>query len=107
MKRIALLALSIATMFAAPALAIDLHEARAQGSVGEKSDGYIAVLKPGGGVDALVSEVNAKRSQEYSRISQSNGQSISVVATLAAAQIVKNLPAGSKYQSGDGSWQTK
>jgi uncharacterized protein len=93
-------------LLALPALALDLHEARSSGLVGEKADGYVAALKPSADVTALVSDVNAKRRQEYARISKQNGQPVDVVAKLAAAQIIENLDPGSKYQAADGSWKT-
>ena len=106
MKKL-IIAMALGCLLASPALALDLHAARAQGSLGEQADGYVAVLKPGSDVQALAADVNAKRKQEYARISKSNGQSASVVGTLAAQQIAGTLAAGSKYQSADGSWKTK
>ena len=95
------------TLFALPALALDLASARADGSVGEKSDGYVTALKSSGDVNALVADVNAKRKAEYERISKENGQPVDVVAKLAAAQIVGKLSSGAKYQDGSGNWKTK
>ena len=87
-----------------PAFALDLQHARAAGSVGETSSGYIAAIKKTPEVEALVAEVNAKRKQEYVKISQSNGQFVDVVARVAAEQIINNLEAGSLYQAADGTW---
>ena len=105
MKRIFLtLALSL---LALPALALDLHAARSANMVGEKQDGYVAALKPTPDVATLVSEVNGKRKDEYTRISQQNGQSVAVVAKLAAAQIIQGLEPGNSYQADDGSWKNR
>ncbi|NDF12412.1 MAG: DUF1318 domain-containing protein [Proteobacteria bacterium] len=106
MKRILALAILLTT-FAFPAFALDLHTARSSGLVGEKSDGYAAVIGNSSDAQALVNEVNGKRQQEYARISKQNGQPVDVVAKLAAVEIIKNLPAGSKYQGSDGSWKTR
>lgn len=95
------------SFLAFPAYALDLQQARAQGLVGEQADGYAATLKPGAEVQALVAEVNARRRQEYERISKENGQPVDVVAKLAAVQIIQNLPAGSMYQSPGGGWVKK
>lgn len=92
---------------ASPAFALDLHQARASGMVGEKLDGYAAPLKTTSEVTALVNEVNAKRKQEYARISKENGQPVDVVAKLAAAQIISGLEPGNAYQGSDGSWKTR
>lgn len=92
---------------AAPAFAMDLQSARANGSVGETPQGYIAAVKPSAEVNALVAEVNAKRRQEYNRISAANGQSVAVVGTIAAEQIINNLAPGSLYQAADGIWKKR
>jgi len=94
-------------LLAFPAFALDLHEARSAGQVGEKADGYAAALKSSPEVTALVADVNAKRKQEYTRISKENGQPADVVAKLAAVQIIQNLDPGSKYQDESGSWKTR
>jgi uncharacterized protein len=94
-SRTALFAVML-SFFALPALALDLAEARLQGSLGEKPDGYVTTLKA----------VNTRRQQEYRRISSENGQTLDVVAKLASAQIIAKLPQGAMYQSG-GNWVKK
>ncbi len=105
-KQMALIAL-LGMLIAAPALALDLHGARGSGQVGERLDGYAAALAATPDVQSLVAEVNAKRRQEYARISKQNGQPVDVVAKLAAQQIINQLPAGSAYQAPDGSWKKR
>ena len=90
-----------------PAYALDLQQARAAGLVGEQLNGYVAVVKPAPEVETLVESVNAKRRQEYLRISRENNQSVDVVAKLAAEQIINNLDAGSLYKGSDGSWKKR
>jgi len=97
----------LCALVALPAFALELHQARSSGMVGEKLDGYVTALKPSPEVTALVADVNAKRSQEYARISKENGQPIDVVAKLAAEQIIIKLEPGSPYQGTDGSWKTR
>ncbi len=89
------------------AFAMTLEEARGAGAVGEKLDGYVAVVKDSPEAQALAGEVNAKRKQEYARISQANGQKADVVAKLAAQQIFGKLPSGALYQGSDGGWKKK
>jgi uncharacterized protein len=98
---------ALTLLAAAPAFALDLHAARDAGIIGEKNDGYVAVLKKSAEADALAAEVNAKRKAEYARISKENKQSADVVAKLAAQQIVEGLNAGDPYQAADGSWKTR
>lgn len=94
-------------LFSAPAFAIDLSGARSQGLVGETQAGYVARINGGAEVAELVSEVNLKRRAEYERISAENGQSIDVVAKIAAGEIINNLPQGAKYKDNKGKWATK
>lgn len=92
---------------AMPAMALELHDARAQGLVGEQADGYATALKPSAEVNALVGQINAKRKAEYTRISKENGQPVNVVGKLAAPQIVQKLEAGASYQDSNGNWQKR
>jgi hypothetical protein len=108
MKKFMTLMMCVLTLgIAAPAFALDLQDARAQGLVGEKLTGYVAAVKASGDVNALVSEVNAKRKAEYQRISTSNGQPVDVVAKLASAQIIQGLSKGQLYEGADGSWKKR
>lgn len=94
-------------VIALPAFALDLQEARSQGLVGERLDGYIEAVQNTSEVNNLVSQVNNLRKQEYERISKENGQPVSVVAKLAAVQIIKKLSAGSLYEKPGSGWQKK
>lgn len=108
MKQIITISLVLACLAYAPAaLALDLQSARTQGLVGEKPDGYVAAVQSSAEVNALVADVNAKRKQEYTRISKENGQPVDVVAKLAAPQIIEKLPSGAMYQGPDGGWKKK
>lgn len=93
--------------FALPAFALDLQHARTQGMVGEQRNGYIAAIAPNPEVNALVADVNSRRKQEYERISKENGQTVDVVAKLAAVQIIGKLAPGSVYEGEQGGWQKK
>lgn len=90
-----------------PAMALNLKEARSTGVLGEQTDGYVYVLKDGVAIKALADEVNKARKAAYKRISKANGQSVSVVAKLAAKEIIGKLKAGSMYQNADGEWVKK
>ena len=90
-----------------PVSAMDLQQARSQGILGEKSDGYVNAMQSDANAQKLASDVNNRRRQEYERISKENGQPVDVVAKLAAAQIISKLPAGAMYQGDDGSWKKR
>ena len=100
-----IIALSVLMVF--PAFALDLHQARDAGILGEKNNGYVAVLKKTPEAEALAKDVNKKRAQEYERISKQNGQPIKVISNLAAQQIVEGINTGNKYQDADGNWKTR
>lgn len=102
MKTRILTVFSIIVLLASPAMALDLQQARASGAVAEKPDGYVEGLQKNNEVAALVAEVNSKRKEEYTRISKENGQPVSVVAKLAAPQIISNLEPGSLYKDEKG-----
>jgi uncharacterized protein len=105
--RIASIAAVILMLMSFPAYALDLHEARSAGLVGEKLDGYIAAVKKTDDVAALVRDVNSKRKQEYARISQENGQPAEVVGQLAAEKIIRKLGPGEYYKAPDGTWMQR
>lgn len=107
MKKTFALISAVSVLWAMPAMALDLSSARASGAVGESLSGYVVAIAPSKEVNELVSDVNAKRKDEYSRISKQNGQPVDVVAKLAAEQVIGNLPKGAKYQGSDGSWKTR
>ena len=98
---------AVAMLMSAPVYALDLHQARNAGIVGEKLDGYTAVLKSTPESEALVYDVNQKRRQEYARISQQNNQPVDIVAKLAAQQIILGLEPGAFYQGPEGIWKKR
>ncbi len=91
---------------ASPAAALDFHQARSTGLVGEKADGYVAALQKNPETEALVADVNQKRRQEYARISAQNKQPVDVVAKIAAEKIINGLKPGESYQDASGNWKT-
>jgi uncharacterized protein YdbL (DUF1318 family) len=107
MKKLFAVMSMMMTMAAAPVSALELQEARAQGAVGETQAGYVAKITGGEDVAALVADVNLKRRAEYERISAENGQSVDVVAKIAAGKIITGLPKGAQYKDTGGKWAQK
>lgn len=105
-RKILMMAL-LGALVSFPALALDLQEARTAGMLGETTDGFVSVLTDGAGIAAFSKIVNEARKKEYQRISKANGQSVGVVAKLAAKQIISKLKSGSMYQDVDGKWVKK
>lgn len=98
---------AILCVVAAPAFALELHDARAQGLVGERADGYVEGMANAGGVASLVTDVNSKRKAEYARIAKEKGQTVDVVAKLAAQQIIGGLEPGASYKDANGNWKKR
>jgi len=76
-------------LFAMPASALDLAQARAQGLVKETPSGYLTVVKPSGEVNNLVKNINAGRKAEYQRIAKKNGTPLTTVEQLAGKRLTK------------------
>ena len=93
---------------ALPSAAIDLDAARAQGLVGEQSDGYVGAVSasPSADVQALVADVNAKRRAAYGEIAQKNGTAPDAVAALSAQKLIERAPAG-QWIGDKGRWTQK
>lgn len=99
---------SLTLLIALPASAISLKEAQSKGLVGEANSGYIAVVQGATPeVEALVTEVNAKRKREYATIAKRNNIDISQVAARAAEKLEARLSKGEYYQDNLGRWKQK
>ncbi|MEA1889407.1 MAG: YdbL family protein [Pseudomonadota bacterium] len=90
MKKIGMLPLLLAlTLFAVPASALDLGQAKAQGLVKETASGYLVAAQPSAEVKALVSKINAGRKAEYQRIATKNGTPLSAVEQQAGKKLTR------------------
>jgi len=90
-----------------PAFALTLDEARRQGLVGERRDGYVGVVQGGPGVQDLVERINAQRRQEYERVANDTGAPLAAVEGRAAEQLINRLESGWYYQNAEGQWVRK
>jgi len=79
----------VLALFALPASALNLGQAKSQGLVKETASGYLVAVKPSGEVNALVSKINAGRKAEYQRIAKKNGTPLSAVEQLAGQKLTK------------------
>lgn len=92
-----------------PGWAMDLHQAKAQGLVGEQADGYLGLVDPGAPVEvkALMNRVNAKRKQEYQAIARRNNTELSVVEALAGKKAIERTAPGLYIRLPSGKWVKK
>lgn len=95
-------------MFSIAAFAADLDQAKSDGLVGERADGYLGLVvqKAPADVVQLVNDINAKRKAEYQRIAEANKLSLDEVQALAGKKTI------AKTRTGDwilvnGGWQRK
>jgi uncharacterized protein YdbL (DUF1318 family) len=108
--RVALLAMALAFAGAPAAVsAASLEQAKAQGLVGERANGYLGVVAGNAPPDvkALVADVNQKRRQEYQAIAQRNNTSLNAVEALAGKKAIDLTPAGQFVQLPSGQWVKK
>ena len=91
----------------AQAQAITLNEARAQGRVGETLSGYIAPVRQDQETLALVSEINAARSESYHKLADSNNLPVDEVAKMAGQKLVARAQPGEYVKGINGKWLKK
>jgi uncharacterized protein YdbL (DUF1318 family) len=95
-------------LFAVVALAANLDQAKRDGLVGERADGYlgvvVGVVPPD--VVSLVTDVNAKRKQQYQRIAKTNGLTMDQVQALAGKKAIEKTRSGDWVKL-NGAWQRK
>lgn len=103
----ALLALGLA----APAVAQRdpaYEAARANGSIGEKPDGYLAVVSGGDAqLQRLVNDINLKRKQVYTDRASAEGSTVEQFAFTAGCNTISRTKPGERYMAPDGSWKTR
>ena len=92
-----------------PALAMDLKEAKDNGLVGERNDGYVGyvVKPPSNEVKAIVKEVNNKRRAKFTATAKNNSITVEQVAARFYQRAVSKTKAGNYYQDASGNWVKK
>ncbi|MGB1237422.1 MAG: YdbL family protein [Pseudomonadales bacterium] len=101
--------LLIALCFSATSWALSLGDAKAQGLVGETSQGYIASVTnaPNSAVKALVSTINQKRKAAYQSRAAKAGVSLDVMAKRVAQRLQQKAAKGSYFRNASGKWVRK
>jgi uncharacterized protein YdbL (DUF1318 family) len=99
-------ALALAT---APAGANPLAEAKAQGLVGERIDGYLGVVDANApaSLRAQVEDINARRRERYAEIARNRGVPIEAVAQIAGERLIAEAARGELVMGADGGWRRK
>jgi hypothetical protein len=97
--------IALGVALAVPAFALDLHEARAKGLLGEQWDGYVGIVaSPTPELEKLAAEINAKRRAHYQEIARRNGTELEAVAALAGKKLVEGAASG-QFVKTNGGWR--
>jgi len=116
MRRRLLLRLSLSGLAAAPVLfamspvrAQSLDEAKANGWLGERIDGYVGVVRADTPAElrALAEDINARRRQKYAEIAEKRDVPVEAVAQIAGKKLIEQAPAGQFVLGADGQWRQK
>jgi uncharacterized protein len=110
MKKFALLfGLLLGVTFSGLVWAQSLDQAKAQGLVGEKVDGFIAAVtaNPSPEVQALIQTTNEGRRQAYADLARRNNITVEEVGILSAEKLHANAKSGEYIQSPNGQWRQK
>jgi uncharacterized protein YdbL (DUF1318 family) len=111
LSRLAMLAGAIPLalgIMAVPAAAQDYASAKAAGLIGEKVDGYVAVVGAGSPeLRRVVDDTNIKRRAVYAEKAQAQRVTIEEYAFATGCTLIAKTSPGEKYQAPDGSWQTR
>lgn len=86
-----------------------LVNAKAEGLVGERPDGLVAIVtdSPPPALRELVDEVNGQRMNEYRQIANDTDAPLEAVQARAGRQIIERLPAGQYFMDAAGRWRQK
>jgi len=104
-----LLVLTAMALVSVQAWAIELNDAKQQGLIGERSDGYLGyVVEPAADdVKVLVKTVNGKRKVSYQKIAEKNGLTLEQVLPRVGKKTRSKTKLGNYYQDSEGVWIKK
>lgn len=106
MKMIKILLTSLLLILSVSVNADQLGDAKAQGLVGEKPDGYLGVIVSSSDTQDLVTTINAKRKSTYQKLANKNNLELAQVEALAAKKAFSKTESG-HYIWVNGSWSKK
>ncbi|NRA53353.1 MAG: YdbL family protein [Gammaproteobacteria bacterium] len=97
----------LSTFVCFSALALTLQQAKQAGMVGERTDGYLGVIKGQTQAKKLVLTVNKKRLTVYRHLATKNKISLANIAKLAGKKAIAKTVKGHYIQSSQGGWVKK
>lgn len=92
-----------------PSWGMTLDEAKQQGMLGERPDGYLGTVTQSTDTEVLdlMKEINQKRREIYQTIADKNGTALSTVEALAGEKALKQTPSGQYILLPSGEWSVK
>jgi uncharacterized protein len=104
-----ILLLLVAGILVSPSstFALSLEQAKSQGIIGERPDGYLGIVQNENGAQELVSKTNALRKEKYQQIAKKNGTPLAAVEKLAGEKAIEKTERGHYYIAADGGWKRK
>jgi uncharacterized protein YdbL (DUF1318 family) len=100
----------VSFLFSSVVFAIGLDEAKDNGLVGEKDNGYLGLVviqkNKQSETQILVDDINAKRKAVYTELAAKNGITLQQLEKLAAAKAYKKTSSG-HYLWMNGQWTKK
>jgi len=76
----------------------NLGDAKAQGVVGEKPDGYLGVVNNSNDAAEIVKLINEARQAQYQRLAKDNNIAIADVQAMAGQKAIEKTPSGQYIQ---------
>ena len=103
------LALLVSMMAFSVAAASPLTKPKADGLIGEQSNGYIGLVSQGvpANIKKLVKDVNAKRKAGYKKIAAKQGTSLADVEKIGGNTAIEKTIKGNYIHDAGGSWRKK
>ena len=92
-----------------PGWGVTLDEAKQNGWLGERPDGYLGVVPESTDKEVLdlMKDINQKRREIYKTIAEENGTELSTVEALAGEKALKQTPPGQHILLPSGEWSLK
>jgi uncharacterized protein YdbL (DUF1318 family) len=88
----------VSFLFSSIAFALSLDEAKQEGLVGEKNNGYLGIVTvqndAQADVQSLIDDINAKRKAVYVKLAAKNGITLKQIEKLAAEKAYKKTSSG-------------
>ncbi|MGN6375946.1 MAG: YdbL family protein [Sphingomonas sp.] len=84
------------------------QQARSQGLIGEKPDGYLGIVGSGTPeLQKIVNDINIQRRAAYTKAAAAQGATVEDFAFTSACNLIANESAGEKYMTPGGQWKTR